>query len=45
LKVAKAMHSKMEEENVRSLYYELNEQAPNNPYVCNLGVEPGILKA
>jgi hypothetical protein len=33
LKVAKAMHSKMEEENVRSLYYELNEQAPNNPYV------------
>jgi transcriptional regulator with XRE-family HTH domain len=42
LKVAKAMHSKIEEENVRSLYYELSEQAPNNPYVCNLGVELGI---
>jgi transcriptional regulator with XRE-family HTH domain len=42
LKVAKAMHSKMEEENVGSLYYELNEQAPNNPYVCNLGVVLGI---
>jgi len=42
LKVARAMHSKLEEENVRSLYYELNGQAPNNPYVCNLGVELGI---
>jgi hypothetical protein len=42
LKVAKVMHNKLEEENVRSLYYELNKQAPNNPYVCNLGVEMGI---
>jgi transcriptional regulator with XRE-family HTH domain len=42
LKIAKGMHSKMEEENIRSLYCELSEQAPNNPYVCNLGVELGI---
>ncbi len=42
LKVAKTMHSKMEEENVRELYYELIKQAPNNPYVGNLGVDLGI---
>lgn len=42
LKLARAMHSKMEEENVRSLYHELNEAALLNPYVRNLGMELGI---
>jgi hypothetical protein len=42
LKIARAMHSKMEEKNVKALYYELNKQAPNNPYVTNLGVELGV---
>ena len=42
LLVAKAMHSKMEEENVRSLYYQLHEKGPLNPYVVNLGLELGI---
>ena len=42
LKTARVMHSRMEEENVRSLYYTLHEVAPNNPYVCNLGVELDI---
>lgn len=42
LKVAKAMHSKMEEGNVKELYYKLNKHAPSNPYVTNLGVELGI---
>lgn len=42
LHIARGMHSKMEEENVRSLYYELNQHAPNNPYVSNLGIELGI---
>jgi len=42
LKIARAMHSKMEEENVKGLYYELNKHAPSNPYVTNLGVELGI---
>lgn len=42
LKMAKTMHSKMEEKNVRKLYHELNAQAPHNPYVRNLGVELGI---
>jgi transcriptional regulator with XRE-family HTH domain len=43
LRVAKAMHSQMEEENVRNLYYQLREKAPNNPYMDNLGLELGIL--
>jgi len=42
LKIARTMHNKIEEENVRIHYYELHKQAPNNPYVCNLGVELGI---
>lgn len=42
LKVARIMHSKMEEENVKKLYCELNELSPNNPYVNNLGVELGV---
>lgn len=42
LKLAKAMHSKMEEENVRNLYYELNEKDARNPYIRNLGLELGI---
>ena len=42
LKVAKTMHSKMEEENVRKFYFELSQQSPNNPYVCNLGLDLGI---
>jgi transcriptional regulator with XRE-family HTH domain len=42
LKVARAMHNKIEEENVKELYYQLNKQVPNNPYICNLGVELGI---
>ena len=41
-KVAKVMHSKIEEENVKNLYNELNEKAPDNPYVRNLGLELGI---
>lgn len=44
LKFAKTMHSKMEEENVKRLYFDLHKQAPDNPYVCNLGVELGIFK-
>jgi hypothetical protein len=42
LNIARAMHSKMEEENVRHLYHELNEKDSRNPYVRNLGVELGI---
>lgn len=42
LKVARSMHSKIEEENVRTLYHQLSKEAPNNPYVCNLGVELGL---
>jgi hypothetical protein len=42
LRVAKAMHSKIEEQNVRNFYGQLNEKAPNNPYVGNLGLELGI---
>jgi hypothetical protein len=42
LKVAKTLHSKMEEENVKAHYYALNERAPNNPYIRNLGLELGI---
>lgn len=42
LKIARIMHSKMEEENVRQFYYQLSQQAANNPYVSNLGVELGI---
>ncbi len=42
LNVAKAMHSKMEEEQVRKLYDQLNQLAPLNPYTRNLGLELGI---
>ena len=42
LKIAKAMHSKIEEKNVRKLYSELNALDPLNSYICNLGVELGV---
>ena len=42
LKIARTMRSQMEEENARSFYYELNRHAPDNPYVCRLGVELNI---
>jgi hypothetical protein len=42
LKVAKTMHNKIEQGNVRKLYLELDRLAPDNPYVRNLGVELGI---
>ncbi len=42
LKIAKNMHNKIEEENVRKLYLELDKLSPDNPYVRNLGVELGI---
>ena len=38
----KAMHSKIEEKNVRKLYSELNALDPLNPCICNLGVELGV---
>lgn len=43
LRIAKAMHSQIEEANVRDLYSLLSQEAPNNPYVNNLGLELGIL--
>jgi hypothetical protein len=43
LRVAKAMHSQMQEENVRGFYFLMQEKAANNPYVDNLGLELGIL--
>jgi len=39
LRIARTMHSRMEEENAKSLYYKLSKLAPNNPYVSRLGVE------
>jgi len=43
LRIAKAMHSQIEEANVRGFYSLLSQEAPNNPYVNNLGLELGIL--
>ncbi len=42
LRYAKAMHSRMEEENVMKLYMQLHEADRHNPYVSNLGVQLGI---
>jgi transcriptional regulator with XRE-family HTH domain len=42
LKTARSMHSRMVEDEVRSLYEELDEKNTLNPYVRNLGVELGI---
>ena len=42
LKTARSMHSRMVEDEVRSLYQELDEKNSLNPYVRNLGVELGI---
>jgi hypothetical protein len=42
LKIAKTMHSRIEEENVRKLYHELTRLASSNPYIDNLGVELGV---
>ncbi|MGH2482400.1 MAG: hypothetical protein ACRDHW_22355, partial [Ktedonobacteraceae bacterium] len=42
MKLARAMHSKVEEDTIRSLYYQLDTKAPTNPYVRNLGVLLGV---
>ena len=42
LKVARFMHSRMIEDEVRSLYEELNTKNAMNPYIRNLGIELGI---
>ena len=42
LKIARSMHSRMVEDEVRNLYEQLDERSSANPYVRNLGVELGI---
>ena len=42
LKVARSLHSQMVEDDVKSLYRELDEKSTLNPYVRNLGLELGI---
>lgn len=42
LRIARTMHSRMEEEHAKSLYYKLSKLAPNNPYVSRFGVELNI---
>jgi len=42
LKVARSLHSHMVEDEVKSLYRDLDKKAALNPYVRNLGLELGI---
>jgi transcriptional regulator with XRE-family HTH domain len=42
LSLARAMHSKMEEEEIKGLYAHLVQSGIKSPYVDNLGVELGI---
>lgn len=42
LALARAMHSKTEEENVRNLYVNLVQSGIKSPYIDNLGIELGI---
>ena len=42
LKIARAMHSHMVEDEVKSLYEQLDEKNAASPYIRNLGVELGI---
>ena len=42
IQFARKSHSQQGIGEVRKLYTMLNELAPKNPYVCNLGVESGI---
>jgi transcriptional regulator with XRE-family HTH domain len=42
LNIAKEAHSQQGEKQVREIYLTLNALAPDNPYVCNLGIELGI---
>ena len=42
LKVARSLHSQMVEDEVKTLYKDLDEKSTLNPYVRNLGLELGI---
>ena len=42
LKVARAGNSKRKESEIVALHQDLQRLAPNNPYVCNLGVRLGM---
>ena len=42
LKGARAGNSKRKEDAIIALYQDLRQLAPNNPYVCNLGVQLGM---
>jgi hypothetical protein len=42
LQFAKKAHSQQTIEEVKQIYRALNQLAPENPYVCNLGIEVSI---
>jgi len=42
-KIASVMQARDQEEKVRSLYWDLQNAAPNNGYVCNLGLQLHII--
>jgi hypothetical protein len=42
LSLARAMHSRMEEENIKNLHADLVQSGIKSSYIDNLGVELGI---
>jgi hypothetical protein len=42
LALARAMHSKTEEESIRNIYVNLAQSEIKSPYIDNLGIELGI---